>query len=67
MLFDDTYVLDEKLADLIKNHANGKAKVLINDCCYSGTIWDIPIEPEKMAQFPPNIICMSTASVPSKQ
>ncbi|OHT15977.1 Clan CD, family C14, metacaspase-like cysteine peptidase [Tritrichomonas foetus] len=62
MIFDDGIVVDDKLVELIKKHATGRAKItLLNDCCHSGTIWDLPTDPKKAMKFPPNIVCISAA------
>lgn len=61
MIFDDTYIVDDKLTEILKSYANGKAKtILINDCCHSGTIWDIP-DPLNAQDYPANVICLSAA------
>ena len=61
MIFDDTYIVDDKLAETLK-HANGKTKViLINDCCHSGTMYDIPDDMTEAGKLPANIICLSAA------
>lgn len=63
IVLDDDFIVDDQLARIIKDHSNGVAKViLLNDCCHSGTIWDIPTEEEKAMQFPPNILCLSAAN-----
>lgn len=62
LIFDDTYIRDDKLAGVVKDNANGKTKViLLNDCCHSGTVYDIPTEMSEAAAFPANIICLSAA------
>ena len=61
MVFEDTYVLDDDLAEAVKKNANGRCRVLLlNDCCRSGTIWDIPEDIRKAERsFPPNIMSFS--------
>ena len=50
------------LAEILQENANGKSKVIIlNDCCHSGTLWDIPLDINAAQTFPPNIICLSAA------
>lgn len=62
MIFDDTYIIDDQLASILKTKANGKTKiVLLNDCCHSGSIWDIPEPIEAEIAWPANIICLSAA------
>lgn len=62
MVFDDNYVVDDKLAEILTKYANGKTKVvLINDCCHSGTLYDIPSDMDKAEKLPANIICLSAA------
>lgn len=63
LIFDDTYIHDDKLAAVVKENANGTTKViLLNDCCHSGTVYDIPTEISKAAAFPANVICLSAAN-----
>ena len=63
LVFDEDHIPDDVLADYVKEDANGVAKViLLNDCCHSGTIWDIPTDPEEKNYFPANIICLSAAN-----
>lgn len=62
LLFDDTYILDDQLSEIIKTQANGRTKVLlINDCCHSGSIWDLPTDSDEVAEYPANIMCISAA------
>ncbi|KAK8837644.1 hypothetical protein M9Y10_036176 [Tritrichomonas musculus] len=62
MIFEDTYIIDDQLASILKSKANGKAKVvLLNDCCHSGSIWDIPDPVSAEIEWPANIICISAA------
>ena len=59
-VFDDGYVKDDKLASYLKKYSKGVAKtLLLNDCCHSGTIWDIPRDPVKAMEFPANIVSYS--------
>jgi hypothetical protein len=64
MVFDTGYIIDDDLAVILQTHTKGKAKVtLINDCCHSGTILDIPkdiLKAEK--EFPANIMQISSAA-----
>jgi hypothetical protein len=47
MVFDTRYV-DDDLENIHQKHAKGKAKVLmINECCHSVTIYDIPLDFQK--------------------
>jgi len=62
MLFDDTYIVDDELAALISKTKPTLHVLLMNDCCHSGTIWDIPTNPARAATFPPNIISISAAA-----
>lgn len=62
MVFDKGYIVDDDLALAVKENCNGRAKVLLlNDCCRSGTIWDIPPLKEAQVSWPPNILSMSAA------
>lgn len=59
-VFEDGYVKDDKLASYLKKYSKGVAKtLLLNDCCHSGTIWDIPRDPVKAMEFPANIVSYS--------
>lgn len=57
------YNRDNDCAALLKEHYKGSARwLLLNDCCHSGTIWDIPTDMKKATKdFPPNIMSMSAA------
>lgn len=62
LIFDDSYIRDDKLAEVVRVNVNGKTKIiLLNDCCHSGTIYDIPTDMTEAAKFPANIICLSAA------
>lgn len=62
MVFDEDYILDDLLAEIIQENANGTTKIiLLNDCCHSGTLWDIPLEIDEAQTFPANVICLSAA------
>ena len=71
MVFEDTYVLDDDLAAAVKKNCNGTCRVLLlNDCCRSGTIWDIPEDISRAERtFPPNVMSISSSkdSQTSKQ
>jgi hypothetical protein len=42
IVFDQGFILDNKLVQTLKENANGKAKMLLlSDCCHSGSIWDL--------------------------
>jgi hypothetical protein len=64
MVFDDGYVVDDTLADMLKKNCTGRCRVvLISDCCRSGTIWDIPANVrEAERRFPPNIVSFSASA-----
>jgi hypothetical protein len=68
MVFDNSYILDDELASLLKIYRlplmrrNPEARtILISDCCHSGTIWDIPDDPDKLAKFPKGVLGISAA------
>lgn len=63
MVFDDGFIVDDDLAGAVKRNCSGQCKVLLlNDCCRSGTIWDVP-EDIKVAErtWPANVLSMSAA------
>jgi hypothetical protein len=44
-------------------YSKGLAKtLLLNDCCHSGTIWDIPEDPREAIAFPANIVSFSATA-----
>ena len=51
------------MAISIQKYCKGKCKVLLlNDCCRSGTIWDIPEDIRKAEKtFPANVMSISSA------
>lgn len=56
-VFDDNFVVDDELAEYLKKYKNSKCKLLtINDCCHSGTIWDLD-----SSGVPSNCISLSAA------
>lgn len=70
MLFDDTYVVDDDLLEIIRKNHNGRAyTILLTDCCHSGTIWDLPSDIKKCKNLPGNIMSISASkdSQTSKQ
>jgi hypothetical protein len=59
MVFDDTHVIDDKLMQtLVGAGKPPSSKVcLMNDCCHSGTIWDL----KPGIGQPDNVMCLSAA------
>lgn len=63
VVFDDGHIVDDKLAEYLKKYCNGYAHtILLNDCCHSGTIWDIPETLQEAQYFPPNILSISAST-----
>lgn len=64
MVFENGYVLDDDLAVALKENHNPTCRVLLlNDCCRSGTIWDIPEDMRKAErEFPENILSISAST-----
>ena len=63
MVFDEGHIVDDDLAIAIRENCGGTCRVLLlNDCCRSGTIWDIP-ENISVAEttFPANVMSISSA------
>jgi hypothetical protein len=61
IVFDSGYIVDDQLADYLKQYTKVKRVVLMSDCCHSGTIWDIPEDPEKLSEFPKNLLSISSS------
>ena len=63
LVFDDKFLIDDKLADTIANAGKpDSSKVcLINDCCHSGTIYDLKPGLFNGKQMPDNIFSLSAA------
>jgi uncharacterized caspase-like protein len=57
LVFDDAFVTDDVLAKLLSDSGKpGNSRVLLlNDCCHSGSIWDLS------QGSPPGILCISAA------
>jgi hypothetical protein len=61
-VFMDGNVKDDVLAEYLQKYSKGIARtLLLNDCCHSGTIWDIPEDPREAVAFPGNIVSFSAA------
>lgn len=59
MLFDDGYIKDEELSDLLSQcRGPNQRTVLLSDCCHSGTIWDLQSFKKKAPQ---NVLSISSA------
>ncbi|KAK8863853.1 hypothetical protein M9Y10_011544 [Tritrichomonas musculus] len=59
MLFDDGYVKDDELSDLLSQCRGPNQKtVLLSDCCHSATIWDLD---SFKVRPPQNILTISAA------
>ena len=71
MVFEDDCLLDDVLAKTLRECTNKTCRyLLLNDCCRSGTIWDIPKDvKEAKKKFPASIVSISAArdSQTSKQ
>jgi hypothetical protein len=52
----------QTLVTYLKSYSKGFAKTLLmNDCCHSESIWDIPTDPVKALEFPANIVSASAS------
>lgn len=57
--FDDGYVKDEEISDLLSQCRGPKQRtVLLTDCCHSGTVWDLDSFKKKAPQ---NVLSISAA------
>lgn len=63
LVFDDAFVNDDALSDLLANSGKkDSCKVcLLNDCCHSGTIWDLSAKSFTGKTMPQNILSLSAA------
>ena len=62
MIFDEGYIVDDQLVQILNDNANGKTRILLlTDCCHSGSIWDIQSAQKHNLKLPPNIISLSAA------
>lgn len=64
LVFDDNFVIDDTLAETIANSGKPDNSIvcLFNDCCHSGTIYDLkPGTLFNGKQMPPNIYSLSAA------
>ncbi|OHT07748.1 Clan CD, family C14, metacaspase-like cysteine peptidase [Tritrichomonas foetus] len=64
VVFDDDVVLDDELAEILsKCNKPEKSKcVMINDCCHSGTIWELDSNRYRKRKTPNGIISMAASS-----
>jgi hypothetical protein len=60
MVFDVGYVVDDELANYLRQYCKVKHTVLLSDCCHSGSIWDIDPKPGKKP-IPPNVLSISAS------
>lgn len=59
-VFDDSFLRDDKLIDILQARKKTNAKViLLSDCCHSGSIWDI--QSESKSNLPGNVMSLSAA------
>jgi hypothetical protein len=59
LVFDDGFVVDDKLQEILKSSGKPATSkiVLLNDCCHSGSIWDL----QSGKGLPANVMCLSAA------
>lgn len=59
LVFDDAFLVDDKLVEAIKNSGkpNNSKVILLNDCCHSGSIYDL----QSGSDLPPNVMSLSAA------
>ena len=63
LVFDDNFVVDDKLADVLASSGKPDSSVvcLFNDCCHSGTIYDLKPGLFNGNQMPTKIFSLSAA------
>jgi hypothetical protein len=61
LVFDDGFLIDDKLIKLLRESGKpANLKIcLLNDCCHSGSIYDLSSDPAKGQ--PANMMCLSAA------
>ena len=62
LVFDDDFLIDDKLADAIANSGKPSSSIvcLLSDCCHSGSIYDLDSKVYK-GRMPPNVMSLSAA------
>lgn len=63
LVFDDNFVIDDTLADVLASSSkpdNCKC-ILLNDCCHSGSIWDLQSKSFQGRTLPKNTMSLSAA------
>lgn len=63
LVFDDKFLIDDDLADAIASSGKPESSIicLINDCCHSGTIYDLKPGLYNGKKMPSNIYSLSAA------
>lgn len=63
LVFDDAFVRDDVLIELLANSGKPEAckVVFMNDCCHSGSIWDLQRSKFNGKTLPPNMMSLSAA------
>lgn len=57
LVFDDAFVVDDQISDVVvKNKSSSLKFMAINDCCHSGSIWDLEAD-----DVPGNCLSLSAA------
>lgn len=60
LVFDDAFLVDDKLKEAIRTSGkpNNSTVILLNDCCHSGSIYDLQ---SGTGDLPPNVMSLSAA------
>ncbi|KAK8834639.1 hypothetical protein M9Y10_010728 [Tritrichomonas musculus] len=63
LVFDDDFIVDDELANVLANsEKKSTSKVLLlNDCCHSGSIYDLQTGSYQGLKMPPNLLSISAA------
>ena len=63
LVFDDDFLVDDELGEVIAHGSknSGSTVLLINDCCHSGSIYDIQNGHYQGMQLPAKVMSLSTA------
>ncbi|KAK8894243.1 hypothetical protein M9Y10_022677 [Tritrichomonas musculus] len=63
LVFDDDFIVDDELASVLANSEKKPSSkvLLLNDCCHSGSIYDLQTGTYQGLNMPPNLLSISAA------